>query len=300
MTTLEPGFWSGWVIGITVISLLGLLWLLKSVYTAPPEEAKPTDTVWDDSLREGSAHLPKWWFFMCFSLLIYTAAYLFLYPGLGHFPGVLSWSQHSQFDSGMVLFREKTEETRRHWETAPYAELRADASAMASARRLFANQCAACHGKEGLGQANRFPNLSDDAWQWGGAEEQILLSIRDGRVAAMPGWRTLLGEQGVDAVTDYVLSLGAHGGEESESHETGKALFSTHCASCHGTDGRGNQALGASNLRDEVWLYGGNQAAVRASIADGRNGVMPAQKRRLEKAQIRLLVSWLTRDDLSQ
>ena len=93
MTTLEPGFWSGWVIGITVISLLGLLWLLKSVYTAPPEEAKPTDTVWDDSLREGSAHLPKWWFFMCFSLLIYTAAYLFLYPGLGHFPGVLSWSR---------------------------------------------------------------------------------------------------------------------------------------------------------------------------------------------------------------
>ena len=59
----------------------------------------------------------------------------------------------------MVLFREKTEETRRHWETAPYAELRADASAMASARRLFANQCAACHGKEGLGQANRFPQF---------------------------------------------------------------------------------------------------------------------------------------------
>ena len=272
------------MITIVALGLGGLLWLLLSVYWA--KDIKPSDTVWDDTLQEGNAPMPKWWFFMLFGFLIFSAAYLMLYPGLGRFPGLLGWSQSGQFQQGMKSYQQG--KLQQDWANLPLADLAANASYMASARRIYANHCAACHGEQGQGQA-RFPNLRDDEWQWGNSKEQLLQTITQGRTAVMPAWRATVGDGGVLQLTDYVLSLSGNralGG-------TGKQLYVQHCAACHGVDGRGNPILGASNLRDNVWLYGGDRHSVYASISKGRQGIMPAQKNRLRPEQIRLLVAWL-------
>ena len=164
-------------------------------------------------------------------------------------------------------------------------------AAMESARRVFEENCAACHGPNGRGQASLFPDLRDADWQWGGSEQQIEQSILAGRTGVMPGWAPALGEDGVAQVTAYVLAAAA--GEDVAEHP-GKPQYLQICAVCHGADGTGNALFGGSNLVDDVWLYGGSVEAVRHSIAVGRTGEMPAFAERLDAAQVRMLVAWLT------
>src|SRR5690606_10038058 len=128
------------------------------------------------------------------------------------------------------------------------------------------------------------------AWQWGGEPEQIEATIRGGRQAFMMAWADVLGEQ-VNDVADYVLALGT---EESAGH-AGEEVFINNCSACHGADGSGNPMLGAPNLADNNWIYGGGRDAVVTSIAQGRSGVMPAFGERLDDLQVKLLVAWLLR-----
>ncbi len=293
MSVLPFGFWSGWVIAITLLGIGGLAWLLFSVYSSRPDEAQPSDTVWDDTLSEGSAEPPKWWFFMLFGFLIVSVIYLLLYPGLGHFPGYLEWNQYSHFEKGMEYYHQKTGATHNRWENAPFEELMKDESAMASARRLYANNCAACHGDDGRGQLNIFPNLRDDKWQWGNSETQLIETITQGRSALMPAWRAALGEDGGHKAVQYILYLSSSENSTADKDEllAGEKIYKANCVACHGDYGRGNAALGAPSLRDGIWLYG--EDAILETILNGRNGVMPAQKNRLEKSQIRVLAAWL-------
>ena len=149
---------------------------------------------------------------------------------------------------------------------------------MKSAARIFQNHCAACHGADARGQANRFPNLRDDKWQWGGGEAHIAQSIRDGRRAAMPAWGAIVKEDGARKIARYALALGdgGEGGGEDAQHAEGKALYGQFCVACHGAQGLGNPALGAPNLVDSVWLYGGDEDSIYESIFAGRDGEMPA------------------------
>jgi cytochrome c oxidase cbb3-type subunit 3 len=73
----------------------------------------------------------------------------------------------------------------------------------------------------------------------------------------------------------------------------GKGQFDALCAACHGLDGRGNQALGAPNLTDDIWLYGGTQEIIAATITNGRNGMMPAHKQLLSEDRQRLLAAYV-------
>ena len=170
--------------------------------------------------------------------------------------------------------------------------LRGDAAVLRSAASIFRLNCAACHGEDAGGQAKTFPDLTDREWQWGGEAAQLEQTITAGRQAVMPGWQAALGDAGVSAVADYVISLSRVEPGRLGLAE-GKRLFGLYCTACHGADGSGNAALGAPPLNDGSWLYGGSTLDVRKSIATGRNGVMPPFGERLEPAQIRMLVGLL-------
>ncbi len=289
---MPSSFWSGWIIVLTVLSLIGLAWLILSVYFAKSDEGKhDVEPVWDGSLREGASAPPMWWFWMLFASLVFTLIYLMLFPGLGSYEGLLNWSQGKRMVMAYDNFDENFAETRQAIVDNSIAEIQNDLDLMQTAERIFKRECAACHGPEGRGQASLFPNLHDVDWQWGGSAEQIETSIRAGRNANMIAWGAVLGDAGIDNVASYVdqLSSGADG------NHPGKTQYEQMCAACHGVDGAGNPMLGAPKLSDDIWLYGGTLEDIKTTLRNGRFGIMPAFEKRLDDTQIRLLVALLAR-----
>jgi cytochrome c oxidase cbb3-type subunit III len=294
---MPSDFWGGWIAVITLVTLIALGWLVFSVYFSN-EPVRVADETWDGTLREGAAPAPLWWFWLILALMAVSVLYLMLYPGLGTFRGALRWSQGGQIAASMAQYDERFGPERARLAQASFAELRSDARAMRSAASLFAVHCAACHGEDRQGQANLFPNLVGQSWQWSGAESAVLQTLTAGRQAIMPPWQAVLGDDGVAEVADYVSTLRSPrvSNEEPMSGAAGEQAFRAYCSACHGIDGSGVPALGAPALNDDIWVYGGTQADLRESIASGRNGVMPAFGDRLDTAQLRLLTAWLTRD----
>lgn len=289
MANLPSDFWSGWVIVLSVVSFVGLGWLVFSIFFGKHDTAPAHAPIWDDDLEEGDHPAPMWWFWMILSAMVFSVLYLMLYPGLGSFAGAFNWSQASQLHEHQRNAEELLTPKRQYLMEATLEELSADPQAMASAARLFLDNCAACHGAEGVGQLAMFPNLRDGDWLWGGAPEQLEQTIRNGRTAVMVPWLPVLGEEAVTNVADYVRSMSEG---VTEGHP-GQAVFNQFCIACHGADGGGNPLLGAPRLNDDIWLYGGSSDVVRASVANGRNGQMPAFESRLDDLDIKLLVAWL-------
>ena len=292
MADMPNDFWSGWIILITLISFIALAWLVISVYTAaPPDPNEVEETIWDGNLEEGQNPAPLWWFWLIFAMMVFSVFYLMFYPGLGSFKGAFQWSQGGELSERHSAFNENFTELRAEIAAMPLDAIRADDALMGSASDLYKQNCAACHGYEAQGQANLFPNLTDGIWQWGGSPENIEQTLLNGRVAVMTSWEALLGQQGVTDVANYVLVVGS---PEAEGHP-GQARFNQICSACHGIEGTGNPLLGAPSLVDDVWLYGGDVETIRTTLREGRNGRMPAFGEKLDDAQIRLLVAWLTR-----
>ena len=292
MADMPNDFWSGWIVVVTLISFIGLVWLVVSVYTAgPPDPDEVEHTTWDENLQEGINPAPLWWFWMIFSMMVFSVFYLMMYPGMGSFKGAFQWSQGGRLEERVHDFEDQFAEMRAEIAVMPFSEIQSDDTLMSSAADLFEQNCAACHGYQAQGQANLFPNLMDDIWQWGGAPENIEQSIRAGRTAVMTSWLALLGQEGVTNVANYVLVLGT---PEAEGHP-GQAQFNQVCAACHTPAGTGNPLLGAPDLTDDDWLYGADIEAIRSTIREGRNGQMPSFEEKLDNTQIRLLVAWLTR-----
>ncbi|MBL4819488.1 MAG: cytochrome-c oxidase, cbb3-type subunit III [Gammaproteobacteria bacterium] len=295
MADLPNDFWSAWIAIITVISFVALAWIVFSIYfsgkdskTATEESVEP---VWDNDLREGNNAPPLWWFWLIFSAMIFSVIYLILYPGMGAFKGVLNWSQDSRLDDSYEVYNDQFGDKRIEISASSLSKLQNNTGLMTTAERIFTRNCAACHGEDGRGQASLFPNLMDVDWQWGSSAQQIEQSIRLGRNAMMPSWQAALGDEGVDQVASYVMTIGS---EEADSHP-GKAQYNQFCVACHGADGAGNPLLGAPNLNDDSWIYGGSVEDIKRALVDGRNGVMPAFNDRLDDAQIKLLVAFLVR-----
>ena len=290
MADLPTGFWAGWIAVVTVVTLIGLAWLVFSVYFSANGEA--ADEVWDETLREGTAPAPLWWFWFMLALLAVTVVYLILYPGIGAHRGVLEWSQGGRIAASVARYEREFGTVRAEIGSADASALRSDALAMSAGKSVFQNHCAACHGADAAGQADLFPNLTDASWQWGGDARSIEQTVTAGRQAVMPPLQAALNDVGVAAVAEYVLALSA--GSADAASEGGR-LFQTYCSACHGADGAGQVLLGAPALNDAEWLYGGTPDAVRASVAEGRSGIMPAFGGRLDAAQIKLVVAWLAR-----
>ena len=294
MAELPSDFWTGWIATLTVVSLAGLGWLIYSVYFAADTQSEEDSPVWDGELREGAHPAPLWWFWLIFVSLVISVLYLMLYPGLGSHAGALRWSQGGELERSIEAFDSEFATARRLVAEANIEELSQDRALMASAQRVYDRHCAVCHGYDSKGLTPYFPDLTDDAWQWGGSAEQIEQSIRQGRHAVMVGWRQVVGEDGVDQLTDYTLALSRGAAQSHPPGDPGRTAWLQFCAACHGPDGTGNPLLGAPNLTDGVYLYGGDIDAIRHSIAVGRNGQMPAFGERLDDTQIRLLVALLT------
>ena len=290
MASVATGFWGGWVATITVVSVIGLVWLILSVYFAPDDSAEVSGHVWDETLREGTKPAPLWWFWFILALLAVSVVYLVLYPGLGPYAGTLRWSQREGLEESLARYDLTFGPERARIAQAPIADLVRDAAAMRSAWHVFNNNCTPCHGPDAHGQASLFPNLTDADWQWGRDEAQLAQTITLGRTAVMPPWQAVLNDDGVAKMADYVLALAKH-----TTPPEGEAAqqFLMYCSACHGANGAGQPALGAPALNDDAWLYGGTAAAVRESIAKGRTGTMPAFGTRLDAAEIKLLTTWL-------
>lgn len=291
MADLPSGFWSGWIFVLTVFSLAGLVWLVLSVYWLPDTAHDPSDDpVWDTDLREGSNAPPLWWFWMLLGAMVFSLVYLILYPGLGSYPGLLNWSVGKRIIESTDNFDQRFNEQRDAIAASSLAEIQDDLDLMAIAERIFRRECAACHGPDGRGQAEMFPNLMDVDWQWGASAEQIEQSIRNGRQPLMPAWQAIIGDDNVRLVADYVQRFTT----VADTH-AGKVVYDQYCMACHAPDGSGNVLLGAPNLADSSWLYGSSIDSIVHSIANGRSGVMPAFAIRLDNLQIKLLVALLAR-----
>ena len=173
----------------------------------------------------------------------------------------------------------------------PLDELIRDPAAMETGRRLWGQNCAMCHGSD-LRGATGFPNLVDDAWQWGAGYDNVLTSINNGRNAAMPPWAPALGEEGVAQVIEYTRSLSGLEHDAALASE-GEGKYGMFCVACHGPQGKGNPALGAPNLTDGYWLYGSDRGAIEHGLRNGRYGVMPAFEGQLSEDRRKLLAAYV-------
>jgi cytochrome c oxidase cbb3-type subunit 3 len=158
-------------------------------------------------------------------------------------------------------------------------------------KRLFQTYCVQCHGSDARG-AKGFPNLTDNDWLYGGTPEIIKTTLDGGRHGQMPAFGAAFGEEKVKDVANYAMSLSGKK-HDAERASRGKETFTAVCAACHGPDGKGNQALGAPNLTDNVWLYGGTEKTIIETVTNGRNNQMPAWKDFLGDGKVHLLTSYV-------
>ncbi len=172
--------------------------------------------------------------------------------------------------------REQYAESYERFNNMSIEELVHDNSARKMGVRLFANNCAVCHGADGGGNFG-IPNLTDSDWLYGGSPENIQASIAHGRAGNMPGWGSILGEEKVQQATAFVRKISGQD-HDAGLASAGQQVFAQNCAACHGQNAKGMQALGAPNLTDDVWLYSGSKEGIAHSIRSGLSNNMPAQQ----------------------
>jgi len=297
MADFTSSFWNWFIIVPTVAGIIGCFLLVRWLSTdiKTDDQGKSMGHVWDEDLEELNNPLPRWWLNMFYLTLFFGIGYLVLYPGLGTFSGVLGWTSTGQYEQEIDLADAKYGPLFSRYESMDIVAVADDPDARRMGERLFVNYCAVCHGSDARG-ARGFPNLRDNDWQYGGTPDAIKTSIRDGRVGVMPAWEGPLGgEQGIHEVTQYVLTLSKRAGVDEAAAEAGKPKFMAFCAGCHMPTGTGNQALGAPNLTDNIWLYGGHEKDIAHSIAKGRNGRMPAHGEFLGEEKVHLLTAYIYR-----
>ena len=284
--------WSIFVAAATVAGLLACLWLL---YVASNRQPMATDNstghVFDEDLVEMNNPLPRWWAVLFVLTVLFSFAYVAAYPGLGSVPGLLGWTSRNQLEAERQAAGKVMAQVYARFEGLTPEQMSRNPQAMAIGERLFINHCAACHGSDARGSKG-FPNLTDTDWLHGGTPEKIEESITKGRQGMMPPLGAAVGTaDDMGNLAHHVLSLSGSP-HNSISAARGKAKYVV-CAACHGIDGKGNQALGAPNLTDNVWLHGWGEEAIVAMIRLGKTNVMPAQGGRLTPDQIHVLANYV-------
>jgi cytochrome c oxidase cbb3-type subunit III len=290
------GFWSVWVMVLACVtvgvSLLLFVWGMRM--RIPVIADGTTGHVWaNGTLREAVRPLPLWWVLVSSGAFIVGVVYLSLYPGFGSFGGKLGWTSRGELQRNAAANDAKLEAQLAPLRPLSFVQLAANKDAVDMGHRLYLDNCAACHGREALGNhAVGAPDLTDADWLYGGDDETIVTSILDGRNGVMPPLEGALGSDGVGAVSVYVVS---RNGTQAPPDRVaaGKTRFDALCSACHGADGGGNPALGAPNLFDNAWLYGRDLESVKTSVRMGRSGVMPAWRQKLTLDEVRLITAWV-------
>ncbi|OYW50091.1 MAG: cytochrome-c oxidase, cbb3-type subunit III [Rhizobiales bacterium 12-68-15] len=262
-----------------------------------------------DGLKELNTPLPKWWLYTFYACIAFAAVWVVIYPAFP-FQGVTGLSgwiareavveQQQAAQARMAPMMDRVREATPE-QIAADPELRA--FAVAGGRIAFANNCAACHGAGGQGAVGGFPSLADDEWIWGGTHDAIRATITHGirageseeeRVSMMPRFLAdgVLTAAQVGDVAEHVLSLSGRA-TDAASAARGVELFAENCAACHGERGEGNRDVGAPNLSDRIWLYGGEKRDIMRSVSYSRGGVMPAWGPRLDPAVVNMLTIYV-------
>ncbi len=311
-------FWTIWISIITLGSIAGsymlLRWCLSNKTGVKEGESMGHEF---DGIVELNNQLPRWWTILFYITIVWALVYLALYPGLGAYKGLLGWQSSNQtilsleeseqalqasIESGaLVQYDRELKFASEKYDPifAEYAKVDIETLAtndehvdvLKVGQRLFLQNCAQCHGSDARGQNGGFPNLTDDDWLYGGSANKIVETLQRGRNAMMPAWLDAFGEEGIKEVVEYTLSLSGRQVNQSLA-EKGKSRFMA-CAACHGMDGKGNQMLGAPNLTDNIWLYGGSKRAVTETLTYGRNGVMPAFNKTLGDDKIHVVSAYI-------
>ncbi len=293
MSDFTSGFWGVYIAIATLASIAACAVLLTVQSTGRVKDVRADTTghVWDEDLKEWNNPLPRWWMWLFYITIVFALAYLVFYPGLVAYGGRLGWTQVNQYAQEQTKAEATYGPIYAKYEALDIPQVAADRDAMAIGQNLFLQTCAPCHAADARG-GKGFPNLTDKDWLYGGEPQTIEETILNGRNGIMPPFGQVLGSEDVRDVAHYVRSLS---GMTNDSIRTarGKDRYAQICVACHGADGKGTPALGAPNLTDKVWLYGGSEADVVASITNGRNGQMPAHKDLLGPAKVHLLAAYV-------
>lgn len=288
------GAWSWYVIGLVVLNLGGYVWLLWWTGRRRPGDPGPEDTShwWDGDITEYNKPMPRWWLNLFYLTIAFAVGYLIYYPGLGAWAGSSGWTSVREHDVEKAQGDARIAAAFAPYAQRPLEELARDADALRLGQSIFANHCAACHGADARG-ARGFPDLTDSIWHWGGKPDEVLTSVMDGRQAMMPALAAALGgDAEIDETVAYVRSLSGQNVDTAQA-TAGAARFAGLCAACHGADGKGNALMGAPDLTDAYWLYGGDAAAIRETVLKGRSGAMPAHAALLGPARARVVAAWV-------
>ncbi|AXS39675.1 cytochrome-c oxidase, cbb3-type subunit III [Breoghania sp. L-A4] len=263
-----------------------------------------------DGLKELNNPLPRWWLYTMYLTIIWAVLYWIAMPAWplvsSYTTGLLGSSQREQALAALETGIAERSVGGQGILDASLEDIRSTTAmlefAMASGRAAFGDNCAPCHGSGATGSPG-YPNLQDDVWLWGGSLEDILTTVRYGirsghdeaRVGDMPafGRDEILSREEITQVANYVATLSGGAPEEGVDLEAGQTVFADNCAACHGEDGTGLQEMGAPDLTDAIWLYGGSIQEIKLQITNGRNGVMPAWEARLDPVTVKSLAVYV-------
>jgi cytochrome c oxidase cbb3-type subunit 3 len=274
----------------------------------PHSGVETTGHEWD-GIRELDNPLPRWWLWIFYASIVFSVGYWILmpaWPGLKHpTPGLLHNSARVQVERDLAALRAQRQAEGGKLANASLEQIERDPAlqsyALSVGQSIFGDNCAVCHGASGTG-GKGYPNLRDDVWLWGGSLEDIQRTITYGirsgdpnaRMSAMPafGRDEILKPEQIDDLTEYVVALSRR---PANAAAAGRAasVFAQNCAVCHGSAGLGNQAMGAPNLTDKDWLYGGDRASIHDQIWNGHGGVMPAWRHRFDANTIKALTVYI-------
>lgn len=295
MSEFTSGFWSPFIAIGTLVSVIGCAIFLKLVggkKRVAGEQLTTTGHAWDEDLQEWNNPLPMWWTYLFYITVVFGLIYLLLYPGLGSFAGVLGWSSVGQYEREREVAAKQFDPIFEKYAKMDIPTLAANPEGRDMGQRLYLTYCYQCHGSDARG-AKGFPNLTDSDWLYGGSPEAIQTTILNGRIGVMPPMIDAVGgAEGVKELANYVRELSGQKPFDAALAAKGKERFAV-CAACHGPDGKGNPAIGAPNLTDNLWLYGGSLATISETITKGRNNVMPAFKDLLGESKVHLLSAYI-------
>jgi cytochrome c oxidase cbb3-type subunit III len=277
------------------------------------DDVTGTDTTghsWD-GIKELNNPLPRWWLWIFYITIVWAIGYMILMPALPGLPGgasssgLLNNSARDNLHAEMEAARSARAELTERLVNASLQEIETDRELQTLARAWgqsqFHDNCATCHGEAGRGNKG-YPALGDDVWLWDGTLDGIEATLRYGirqpdsdqtRFSLMPSFGEILTREEISDVTHHVVAISGQEGVDLAAAARGAAVFQSQCSSCHGDHGRGMREVGAPDLTDREWLFGGSPDEIRTTITYARNAHMPAWQGRLDDATIKALAVYV-------
>ena len=286
--------------------------MAKAPKETGPRVDEPTGTEfvgheWD-GIQELNTPLPRWWLLTFYACIIWAIGYTIMYPAWPMISrataGVTGWTSHGQLAEEMKAQQAKRAPIIAAIAATPIEDLPAKPQLMNAAieggRAAFKVNCVQCHGS-GAARSKGYPNLNDDDWLWGGDLKTIRYTIENGirnpdhaatRQSQMPAFGGILSDAEVAAVVAHVRHISGQR-PASPLTQKGAQVFANNCAVCHGPQGKGGRQVGAPNLTDGIWLYGGDTATLTETVLKARQGVMPRWGHKLDAATVTMLAAYV-------